>query len=171
MKNKKKREIPSELIDGLLEIGFVFGAIVIALLFAIIIDDLKDIPFEALFMLGAVVMLVLMGIIFITVDLIKNRRRERQIASIYKALKDRYPVYEPYILTRRFDGVDRDIHLISGKNPDGKFELYKLDDKLFFSVEYFPDEDGEVFTVGVEPEDTEDAIRCIEEFMSVKKDN
>ena len=168
MKNKNKRYVPSDLIDGLIEIGFVFGASIIALVFAMLIDDLTGIPFEALFMLGAVVMIVLTCLIIITVYLIKNRRRE--LRSIYKALKDRYPVSEPYVLTRRFDGVDRDIHLISGKNPDGKFELYKLDDKLFFSVEYFPDEDGEVFTVCVEPEDTDDAIRCIEEFMSVKKD-
>ena len=155
-----------ELWNGIAKIALVFAAMGIGLGIAFLLprEAIQDIPFEIFLMLGGIVLFLVIGIIALTVHLIKQKKKNKDIKFIYNTLKNKYPL-TLMLVTRMKNGEMRDFLIIKGKSSKGKIELCKDGEKYHLSIEYFGkmNEDRHRHEI---LSDKNEAIYYIENFMS-----
>ena len=87
-----------------------------------------------------------------------------EIRQIYERLKTRYPL--TFTTTAAVNsGYTVDVPMIRGRRADRQFDLYLHENLLVFSVEYFDRAGNDRFT-HCHPQDAEDAVHIIEQFLS-----
>ncbi|MBQ7314778.1 MAG: hypothetical protein IJW83_02060 [Clostridia bacterium] len=89
-----------------------------------------------------------------------------ELNIIYEKLKNTYNLTRTNTFSLN-DGYTIDVPVIRGTAADRRFDLYKEEDMFVFSVEFF-DKAGDGKYSHTHPYDVEDAIHCIEAFMSGK---
>ncbi len=166
----KKDEKPSrwkeELLSGLGEIIFMLcAALVTAGVMMLFPYELVKDVFDVFFFFICIILIVIIGAVIFIVDIVRKRKKNKDIRFIYKTLKDKYKLVM-MTLTRRVDEEMVDVVVIRGKSSDGKFELFKLGNEFHFVVEYFTDS-REGISPSTSLSDINEAIECIEKFMSV----
>ena len=144
--------------------AFAIGTGIVALL---PYEKLKNVPFEFLMFLGLLILIILAGLVIVAVGVVlnlKNRKKSKDIRFIYKELKKRYPLILMNV-TKIVDEKMVNSPTIRGKNAEGKFDLFKENDKFVFSIRYntnYSEKEG----FCAYPCDVNEAIELIKTFMS-----
>ena len=120
-----------------------------------------------LMFLGLLILIILAGLVIVAVGVVlnlKNRKKSKDIRFIYKELKKRYPLILMNV-TKIVDEKMVNSPTIRGKNAEGKFDLFKENDKFVFSIRYNTNySEKECFCAY--PCDVNEAIELINTFMS-----
>ena len=165
-KENRSHTWSSELWDGIAELALGFAAMGIGLGIASLLprEAIQDIPTDTFFMLGGIILFFVIGIIALTVHLIKKKKKNKDIKFIHNTLKNKYPL-TLMLVTRMKNGEKRDFLIIKGKSSKGKIELCKDGEKFHLSIEYFGkmSEDRHRHEI---LSDKNEAINYIENFMS-----
>lgn len=149
----------AEFIFILLAMGIGFG---IALLLPY--DAVKDIPGELFFLVGLYVLCAVIGIVALTVYLVKRKKKMKDLKFIYKCLKDDYNL-TLITVSRNVNGKTVDIPIIKAKTSKVSFELLKEGQAFSFSIEHFGRYAEERYSK-VCVNDIDGAIEKIKEIMS-----
>ena len=155
-----------ELCNVIGELILAFAAIGIGLGIAFLLphETIKDIPAELLFMLGGLILFAVIGIVALTIHLIRQKRKNKDIKFIYNTLKNKYKL-TLMLVTRSINGEMRDFLIIKGQSSNGKFELCKEGEMFNFSIEYFGKFNEDRYRHEI-LNDKNETINCIENFMS-----
>ena len=155
-----------ELWNGIGELILAFAAIGIGLGIAFLLphETIKDIPAELFFMLGGLILFAAIGIVALTIHLIRQKRKNKDIKFIYNTLKNKYKL-TLMLVTRSINGEMRDSLIIKGQSSKGKFELCEEGEMFNFSIEYFGKFNEDRYCHEI-LNDKNETINCIENFMS-----
>ena len=156
----------NELWNGIWELMLAFAAIGIGLGIAFLFphEKIKDIPAELFFMLGGLILFAVVGIVALTVHLIRQKKKNKDIKFVYNTLKNKYKL-ALMLVTRSSSGETRNFLIIKGQSSKGKFELCKDGEIFILSVEYFCRTKEDRYR-HENLKDKNEAINCIENFMS-----
>ena len=165
-KDRRSYSWKNELWNGIGELILAFAAIGIGLGIAFLLphEKVKDIPAELFFMLGGLILFSVIGIVALTIHLIRQKRKNKDIKFIYNTLKNKYKL-TLMLVTRSANGEMRDSLIIKGQSSKGKFELCKDSEIFIFSIEYFCKTKEDRYR-HENLNDKNETINCIENFMS-----
>ena len=127
-------------------------------------ETTKDIPAELFIMLGGLILFAVFGIVGLTIHLIRQKRKNKNIKFIYNTLKNKYKL-TLMLVTRSVNGEMRDFLIIKGQSSKGNFELCKEGEMFNFSIEYFRKFNEDRYRHEI-LNDKNETINCIENFMS-----
>ena len=130
-------------------------------------EKLKNVPFEFFMFLGLMILILIVSLVilaWLSARHLKQRRQSKDIRFIYKELKKQYNLIFMNI-TKIVDEKMVNSPTIRGKNAEGKFDLFKENDKFVFSIQYntnYSEKEG----FCAYPCDVNEAIELIKTFMS-----
>jgi hypothetical protein len=167
MKNDKQPSgWKNELLSGLVELAFyvICGAVGLGILFLLPDEMTENTPFELFCTLGCFVIIAIGVIVGWIANMRKTKKQTKDLKLIYKRLKGKYTV-TLMTLTRKAEGKMVDVPVIRGRSSEGRFELSKDGQAFRLSVEFFSKYGDEKYILA-HPHDANDAVACIEKFMS-----